>query len=541
MPRSFICVDISTNQGRDTVGSLVWFEAGRPRKSEYRKFKIKGVGQQDDFAAIHEVVTRYFTRRRDEGKPLPDLVVIDGGKGQLNAAREAANALGLESLPIVSLAKREEEVFLAGRAEPLRLPRRSPALRLLQRARDEAHRFGVTYNRKRRTARTITSELLRFPGVGAVQAPRAARAVRQPRRASGAASVAELAAVPGISPRLAERILSTTSSRSIRRGLDSGMLRLWAASRRPTGSRPSATCGSPWLVRYPSREVSPAAREVQLRGTGHVALPARSSRSCPDEEPVTLGEGATPLLQLGRTGDACGLPDLWVKDEATNPTGSFKARGLAAAVTRAVAAGATRFVLPTAGNAGVAAAAYAARAGATARVYAPPSTPAPILTQIRAFGADLVTHRRTHRRLRQGLAGLCGGTRGDGPLHAAGALSHRGQEDAGPRAGRAFDWQLPDAIIYPTGGGTGLIGMWKAFMELSDAGWIEESTAQDVLGSVHRLRPDRRRVRGWARTGVAVGRSLDDCQRPPGPWPPGRPADPAGASGKRRRSHRRDG
>ena len=115
VPRSFICVDISHNQGRDTVGSLVWFEAGRPRKSEYRKFKIKGPAQQDDYAAIQEVLTRYFTRRRDEELPLPDLVVIDGGKGQLNAALETAAGLGLSDLPMVSLAKREEEVFLPGR------------------------------------------------------------------------------------------------------------------------------------------------------------------------------------------------------------------------------------------------------------------------------------------------------------------------------------------------------------------------------------------------------------------------------------------
>jgi len=86
VPRSFICVDISHNQGRDTVGSLVWFEAGRPRKSEYRKFKIRGAGQQDDYAAIQEVLTRYFTRRKDEQLPLPDLIVIDGGKGQLSSA-----------------------------------------------------------------------------------------------------------------------------------------------------------------------------------------------------------------------------------------------------------------------------------------------------------------------------------------------------------------------------------------------------------------------------------------------------------------------
>jgi len=116
VPRAFVCIDISTNQGRDTVGSLVWFEAGRPKKAEYRRFKIRGA-PQDDFAAVHEVVTRYLTRRIGEDRPLPDLVVIDGGKGQLGAALDAARAAGREQLPIVSLAKREEEIFLPGRAE----------------------------------------------------------------------------------------------------------------------------------------------------------------------------------------------------------------------------------------------------------------------------------------------------------------------------------------------------------------------------------------------------------------------------------------
>jgi excinuclease ABC subunit C len=206
VPRSFICVDISHNQGRDTVGSLVWFEAGRPRKSEYRKFKIQGVGQQDDYAAIQEVLTRYLTRRRDEELPLPDLIVIDGGKGQLSAAVATAVELGYPDLPIVSLAKREEEVFLPGRAESLRLPRRSPSLRLLQRSRDEAHRFGLAYNRKRRVQRTITSELLSIPGIGPTK-----RRLLLERFGSLAgvrsASVAELASVPGFSTRLAERIL----------------------------------------------------------------------------------------------------------------------------------------------------------------------------------------------------------------------------------------------------------------------------------------------------------------------------------------------
>jgi len=200
VPRSLICIDISHNQGRDTVGSLVWFEAGRPKKAEYRKFKIKGLGQQDDFAAIQEVVTRYLTRRREEAKPLPDLMVIDGGKGQLNAALEAAHALGLGDIPMVSLAKREEEVFLPGRPDSLRLPRRSGSLRLLQRARDEAHRFGLAYNRKRRTQRTITSELLNIPGVGPAKRR---RLLERFGSLAGvrSASASELATVPGFSSR----------------------------------------------------------------------------------------------------------------------------------------------------------------------------------------------------------------------------------------------------------------------------------------------------------------------------------------------------
>lgn len=210
VPRSFICIDISHNQGRDTVGSLVWFEAGRPRKSEYRKFKIRGLGQQDDYAAIQEVLTRYLTRRLDEQRPVPDLIVIDGGKGQLSAAVAVVQQLGLADLPIVSLAKREEEVFLPGRVESLRLSRRSPSLRLLQRARDEAHRFGLAYNRKRRTQRTITSELLNIPGIGPLKRR---RLLERFGSLAGvrSASVAELAAVPGFSVRQAERILEHLS------------------------------------------------------------------------------------------------------------------------------------------------------------------------------------------------------------------------------------------------------------------------------------------------------------------------------------------
>ncbi|MBP9202285.1 MAG: excinuclease ABC subunit UvrC [Gemmatimonadales bacterium] len=207
VPRSMICIDISTNQGKDTVGSLVWFEAGRPRKAEYRKFKIKGEAQQDDYAAIHEVLTRYLTRRQEEQLPLPDLIVIDGGKGQLSAAAGAAAARGVGHIPMISLAKKEEEIFFPGRPESLRLSRRAPSLRLLQRIRDETHRFGVAYNRKRRTQRTITSALLDIPGVGPTR-----RRVLLERFGSLAgvrsATAAEIASLPGFSATLAERILA---------------------------------------------------------------------------------------------------------------------------------------------------------------------------------------------------------------------------------------------------------------------------------------------------------------------------------------------
>ncbi|MGE5143744.1 MAG: excinuclease ABC subunit UvrC, partial [Acidobacteriota bacterium] len=204
VPRSFVCIDISTNQGRDTVGSLVWFEAGRPKKAEYRRYRIRGA-QQDDFAAVNEVVTRFLRRRTDEQKPLPDLIVIDGGKGQLGAAVTAAAATGA-SVPFASLAKREEEVYLPDRDEPLRLSRRSPSLKLLQRARDEAHRFAVTYSRQRRSRRTITSQLLTIPGVG----PNRRRKLLE--RFGSVAGVRtatreEIASLPGFSRTLAERIL----------------------------------------------------------------------------------------------------------------------------------------------------------------------------------------------------------------------------------------------------------------------------------------------------------------------------------------------
>jgi excinuclease ABC subunit C len=207
VPRAMICFDISTAQGTDTVASCVWFENGRPKRAEYRKFKIATVEGTDDFASMREVVTRYFTRRLDEQKPLPDLVVVDGGKGQLSSARDALDAVSLGRLPLISLAKREEEIFVPGRSESLRLSRRSPALRMLQRMRDEAHRFAITYNRKRRTMRTVTSELLKVKGIG----PEKRRALLtafgsvQGVRDAGAEAIAQL---PGFSLASAQRLLA---------------------------------------------------------------------------------------------------------------------------------------------------------------------------------------------------------------------------------------------------------------------------------------------------------------------------------------------
>jgi len=207
VPRSLICADISTAQGKDTVGSIVWFENGRPKRSEYRTYRMKTVEGQDDFASMHEMIGRYVTRRVSEGKPLPDLFVIDGGRGQLNAALAAARAAGTEA-PFVSLAKKDEEVYLPERAEPLRLSRRSPSLRLLQRARDEAHRVAVSFNRKRRAARTITSALLDIPGVG----PTRRTALLERFGSLGgvkSATVEELRQVPGVSDAMAARIFES--------------------------------------------------------------------------------------------------------------------------------------------------------------------------------------------------------------------------------------------------------------------------------------------------------------------------------------------
>ncbi|HEX4574235.1 MAG TPA: threonine synthase [Gemmatimonadales bacterium] len=237
------------------------------------------------------------------------------------------------------------------------------------------------------------------------------------------------------------------------------------------GLRAVCQCGAPYLVHYAARP-SPEARSLLRERRWTMWRYREWLPLAPGEAPVTLGEGGTPLLAVPRVGERHGFRDLRLKDESTNPTGSFKARGLAAAVTRGVAAGARAFVVPTAGNAGVALAAYAARAGVRARVYAPASTPPTILSQIRRFGGEL--------QVLDGHIGDCGAA---ARAYAAetGALDVstlrepyriEGKKTLGLELAEQLGWTLPDAVVYPTGGGTGLIGMWRAFTELAAAGWV---------------------------------------------------------------------
>jgi len=166
-PKRIECFDISHIQGTDKVASMVVWEDGRMKKSDYRKFIIKTVVGNDDFASMREVVTRRYARLQEEKQPLPGLVLIDGGLGQLHAAAESLEALGVADQPLASIAKREEIIYVYGQEdEPVVLDRFSPILHLIQSIRDEAHRFAVTFHRSRRSARQLTSELDTIPGVG---------------------------------------------------------------------------------------------------------------------------------------------------------------------------------------------------------------------------------------------------------------------------------------------------------------------------------------------------------------------------------------
>ncbi len=167
LPRRIECFDISHIQGAETVASMVVWEDGKMKKSDYRKFIIRSVEGVDDFASMREVVTRRYKRIVEEKARMPSLVLIDGGIGQLHAAAEALDGLGLPSQPLASIAKREEIIYVHGQeSQPVVLDHHSPVLHLVQLIRDEAHRFAVTFHRKRREMRDRSTELLRIPGVG---------------------------------------------------------------------------------------------------------------------------------------------------------------------------------------------------------------------------------------------------------------------------------------------------------------------------------------------------------------------------------------
>ena len=214
-PTRIECYDISNIQGESATGSMVVFVKGVPRKSDYRRFRIKGVDGADDYAMLQEVLRRRFKRaakQQDETSDakeawgiLPDLLIVDGGKGQLNAAREVMTGLGVDHIPTIGLAKQREEVFVPGRSKPILLPRDAEGLYLLQRVRDEAHRFAITYHRGLRQRKGLTSQLDAIPGIG----PKRRQALMRRFGSLDAirdASVEELAAVGGMNAKVAEQI-----------------------------------------------------------------------------------------------------------------------------------------------------------------------------------------------------------------------------------------------------------------------------------------------------------------------------------------------
>lgn len=166
IPKKIECFDISNLQGSDSVASMVVFEDGKPKKSLYRKFIIKSVEGPDDFSSMREVISRRYTNLIEMKENLPELIMVDGGKGQLSSAVEVLNSLGFENYNIIGLAKRLEEVFLPDKSDPELIPKTSSGLKLLQQIRDEAHRFAITFHRSRRSKRIIKSELTEIKGIG---------------------------------------------------------------------------------------------------------------------------------------------------------------------------------------------------------------------------------------------------------------------------------------------------------------------------------------------------------------------------------------
>ncbi len=232
-------------------------------------------------------------------------------------------------------------------------------------------------------------------------------------------------------------------------------------------------CRSPLLARYDLKkvaaEVTPAQVSSRPRGLWRWAelLPVRK-----ESFRLTLGEGDTPLLPAGRLGPKNKVNRLFIKDESSNPSGSFKARGLCVAVARARELGLEEFVIPTAGNAGSALAFYAARSGSQAHVFMPRDAPLPSQTDVQLAGADLTLVDGLISDAARQASAAAQGTNWFDVSTFKEPYRVEGKKTMGLELAESFNWQLPDVIIYPTGGGTGLVGMWKAFAELEALGWI---------------------------------------------------------------------
>ncbi len=205
LPNRIEGYDISNLQGAEQVGSLVVWENGSLKKDDYKRFRVRTVSGADDFASLTEVLTRRFAKALEQGGPLPDLVLIDGGRGQLNVGLKVLQDLGLDWIPVVALAKQHEEVYAGDSLQPLVLDPTSPALHTLQKIRDEAHRFAITYHKKLRSKRTLQSVLDTIPGIGPTIRTSLLKTLGSARRVRES-SVAELAAVPKVTPKLAQRI-----------------------------------------------------------------------------------------------------------------------------------------------------------------------------------------------------------------------------------------------------------------------------------------------------------------------------------------------
>ncbi len=210
-PKRIEAFDVSNISGQDAVASLVVFENGKPKKSEYRKFKIRTVEGIDDFRMMAEAVERRMARLLNERKNLPDLILVDGGKGQLSASAAVLKKLSLPNQPIIGLAKRLEEIFVPGISDPQTLPKSSPSLRLLQRVRDEAHRFAIKYHRTLRKKRNIASLLDTVPGVGEKRRTALLKGFGSIEKIRGA-TVEEIAKIQGMNHRVAEKILEVLKS-----------------------------------------------------------------------------------------------------------------------------------------------------------------------------------------------------------------------------------------------------------------------------------------------------------------------------------------